>query len=130
MENYYKTLNIPENSNLRAVKSAYYKLAKQYHPDYNQGDEDAGIKFRAINKAYAKINKLVKENCAILGITLNADLSEINRAFSILDDKYSRELKKGDKTAQHRLDAIQEAYDFLSKKVNHSSSKEDINGGW
>ncbi|MBQ9133817.1 MAG: molecular chaperone DnaJ, partial [Clostridia bacterium] len=35
------------------IKKAYYKLAKQYHPDVNPGDAEAEKKFKEINEAYA-----------------------------------------------------------------------------
>ena len=34
------------------IKKAYRKLAKQYHPDVNQGDDKAQEKFKEINEAY------------------------------------------------------------------------------
>lgn len=54
--NPYKTLNIPQNSTQKEIKKAYYKLAKKYHPDTNQNNKEADLKFREINKAYEMIN--------------------------------------------------------------------------
>lgn len=34
-ENYYKILNVPENSDISVVKKAYKKLVVIYHPDKN-----------------------------------------------------------------------------------------------
>ena len=34
------------------IKKAFRRLSKLYHPDKNRGDEDAGDKFKKINRAY------------------------------------------------------------------------------
>lgn len=55
--NFYEILGIPKNSNDEAIKSAYKKLAKIYHPDKNKekGAEEA---FKKISKAFQHlINK-------------------------------------------------------------------------
>ena len=48
-KDYYKILNTPSTSTAKDIKNAFYKLAKQYHPDINKGKED---KFKEINEAY------------------------------------------------------------------------------
>lgn len=53
-QNPYDILNIPRNSSVSDVKKAYYKLAKEYHPDKNK-HPDAINKFKEINDAYKKI---------------------------------------------------------------------------
>ena len=50
----YEILGVPENSSISDVKSAYRKLAKQYHPDVNK-DIGAEEKFKEISKAYEDI---------------------------------------------------------------------------
>lgn len=47
----YEILGVPENADEKAIKSAYKKLAKKYHPDLNK-EPDAGEKMKEINKAY------------------------------------------------------------------------------
>ena len=51
-QDYYQTLGVSKNATHEEIKSAYRKLAKQYHPDQNQGNKDAEEKFKAINEAY------------------------------------------------------------------------------
>ena len=49
---YYETLGADRDADAAALKSAYRKLAMQYHPDRNPGDEEAEAKFKEINEAY------------------------------------------------------------------------------
>ncbi|HOS87989.1 MAG TPA: molecular chaperone DnaJ [Candidatus Pacearchaeota archaeon] len=48
-KDYYKILGISKDSTQDEIKKAYYKLARQYHPDKEGGDEE---KFKEINEAY------------------------------------------------------------------------------
>jgi molecular chaperone DnaJ len=50
---YYEILGIPKNANDQQIKSAYRKLALQYHPDRNPGNTDAEEKFKEAAEAYA-----------------------------------------------------------------------------
>lgn len=54
MENlsYYEILEIDQNADKTVIKKAYRRLAKEYHPDKNQGDKEAEAKFKYINEAY------------------------------------------------------------------------------
>lgn len=49
---YYEVLGVSRDSDANALKSAYRKLAMQYHPDRNPDDEEAESKFKEINEAY------------------------------------------------------------------------------
>src|SRR5215831_8431760 len=48
---YYALLGVPPDASPAQIKSAYRKLAKQYHPDINNSS-DAAEKFREITEAY------------------------------------------------------------------------------
>ena len=50
---YYEVLGVDKSAGASEIKKAYYKLAKQYHPDVNPGDAEAEKKFKEINEAYA-----------------------------------------------------------------------------
>ncbi len=52
-KNYYKILEL-DNAKVSEedIKSAYRRLAKQYHPDINPNNEFAAEKFKDINEAY------------------------------------------------------------------------------
>jgi curved DNA-binding protein len=48
---YYKTLGVDKSADAKAIKKAYRKLARKYHPDVNSGDAEADRKFKEINEA-------------------------------------------------------------------------------
>ena len=49
---FYKILGVKKSASTREIKKAYRKLAIQYHPDKNPGDEEAANKFQDIGAAY------------------------------------------------------------------------------
>jgi len=51
-KDYYKILGVPKTATDKEIKSAYRKLARQYHPDVNQNDKSAEEKFKDIGEAY------------------------------------------------------------------------------
>lgn len=53
---YYEVLGVDKSAGASEIKKAYYKLAKQYHPDVNPGDAEAEKKFKEINEAYAVLS--------------------------------------------------------------------------
>jgi len=48
----YTVLGVGKNADEKAIKSAFRKLAKKYHPDTNADNPDAQKKFSKINQAY------------------------------------------------------------------------------
>lgn len=51
-KNLYDVLGISKNASDAEVKSAYRKLARQYHPDLNKNDKNAAEKFKEVSCAY------------------------------------------------------------------------------
>jgi molecular chaperone DnaJ len=52
-QDYYETLGVSRGAGGADLKSAYRKLAMQYHPDRNPDDSSAEHKFKEVNEAYA-----------------------------------------------------------------------------
>lgn len=52
-KDYYEILGVSRDATDKAIKKAYRKLAKQYHPDTYQGDKkEAEDKFKEVSEAY------------------------------------------------------------------------------
>ncbi len=49
---YYKILGVGKNASDEEIKKSYRKLARQYHPDTNQGDKKAEERFKQISQAH------------------------------------------------------------------------------
>src|SRR5438128_2566967 len=52
MRDLYEVLGVDRQANASDLKKAYYKLAKQYHPDHNPNDKAAEEKFKEASAAY------------------------------------------------------------------------------
>src|SRR3954469_15880329 len=52
MKDLYKTLGLSEGADSAAIKKAYRKLAKEFHPDITGNDKKKTERFKEINEAY------------------------------------------------------------------------------
>ncbi|ORX70537.1 heat shock protein DnaJ, partial [Linderina pennispora] len=50
---HYTVLGVPTSATQKEIKSAFYKQSMQWHPDRNQGSDEAHKKFLKINEAYS-----------------------------------------------------------------------------
>lgn len=55
IEDPYKVLGVSPDASDDEIKQAYRRLAKQYHPDRNPGDQEAARKMQQVNAAYEQI---------------------------------------------------------------------------
>ncbi|MFG1748744.1 molecular chaperone DnaJ [Streptosporangium sandarakinum] len=51
-KDYYAVLGVPKTATAEEIKKAYRKLARQYHPDANQGNKETEEKFKDVSEAY------------------------------------------------------------------------------
>ncbi|PRZ03054.1 molecular chaperone DnaJ [Isoptericola sp. CG 20/1183] len=55
-KDFYAALGVPKDADQAAIKKAYRKLARQYHPDQNPGDASAESRFKEIGEAYSVLS--------------------------------------------------------------------------
>ena len=58
---YYDVLGVNNSANEAELKKAYYKLAKQFHPDQNPDNPEAEKKFKEASEAYAVLSDKEKK---------------------------------------------------------------------
>jgi curved DNA-binding protein CbpA len=51
LKDYYAILGVPRNATPEEIKEAYWRLAKEYHPDKTPSPE-AEERFKHVNEAY------------------------------------------------------------------------------
>lgn len=54
---HYATLRVEKSATAREIKMAYWKLARECHPDLNPGDPEAEARFKAIASSYEVLCK-------------------------------------------------------------------------
>ena len=59
---FYEVLGVSRDADDAAIKQAYRKLAKKYHPDMNKGEKakEAEEKFKEVNEAYSVLSDTEK----------------------------------------------------------------------
>ena len=55
-KDYYEILGVSPDADAKTIKQTYRKLARQYHPDVNPGNNEAEEKFKTINEAYQALS--------------------------------------------------------------------------
>lgn len=59
-KDYYKLLGLDRDADADAIKKAFRRLARQYHPDVNKSDKHAEERFKEINAAYETLSDPAK----------------------------------------------------------------------
>jgi molecular chaperone DnaJ len=61
MKDYYQTLGISRTASADEIKKAYRQMAVKFHPDKNQGTQEAEAKFKEIKEAYDFLSDPLKK---------------------------------------------------------------------
>src|SRR5258705_1383848 len=59
-QDYYELLGVQRGADDATIKAAYRRLAKEHHPDRQNGCKDAEARFKAVNQAYDVLKDLQK----------------------------------------------------------------------
>lgn len=65
---YYEVLGVDRTADAAALKKAYRKLAKKYHPDTNAGNKEAEQKFKEATEAYEVLSDEKKRKSTISSV--------------------------------------------------------------
>jgi molecular chaperone DnaJ len=95
MRDYYEILGVGRDADEKTLKSAYRKLALQFHPDRNPGDKEAEARFKEAAEAYEVLSDPSKrqryDRFGHAGVRGNgagggAGFQDINDIFSAFSD--------------------------------------------
>src|SRR5438477_11346589 len=90
MVNYYDILKVSQEATGAEIKSAYRRLARELHPDRNDGSKETALKFAAIAEAYETLGnprERVRYDRRLAEITQSANG---NGQVFTSDNKYAR----------------------------------------
>lgn len=66
LTDYYRQLGLRNGAPLSKIKESYRRLARQFHPDLNPGDQQAQHKFIALTEAYKYLLEFAPTDEAVL----------------------------------------------------------------
>ena len=92
--NYYEILGININSTTKEIKKHYYRLAKKYHPDKNNGDLNKCEDFKLLSEAYTTLSNPKKRLIYDIKIKYNLYLPNSiqlnNEDYEIIHSYYNK----------------------------------------
>lgn len=125
--NYYETLGVAKTASKDEIKSAFRKLAKKYHPDSIEGNEE---KFKEINDAYSVLSNEESKK------KYDSKLNEINSDYlkNMFNDILNRNnIKKkinGENITATLKITLEESINGCEKKISFKRKKQcSICGG-
>lgn len=85
MVDYYKILGVSRTAKQDEIKKAYKKLALQYHPDKNQDNPEAEVKFKEVSEAYDNLGDSDKRKVYDSKMSFSFDFNRWHHAFGHAD---------------------------------------------
>ena len=58
-------LELDVDAEFAAIKAAYRRLAKQFHPDVNQGDKAAATRFQQVQASYDVLRRAEERKAGV-----------------------------------------------------------------
>jgi molecular chaperone DnaJ len=130
---YYEVLGIPKNASQEDMKSAFRKLARQYHPDVSQ-EPDAEERFKEVNEAYGVLSddqkRAAYDRFGHAGVQGTGGMPDFTVDFSDLFEEFfgiggfgrsaqrSRNMPRRGSDLQQRLDlSFEEAVFGIEKEI-------------
>ncbi|HSM01761.1 MAG TPA: J domain-containing protein [Acidimicrobiia bacterium] len=88
MADYYEVLGVAPDASQEEIKKAFRRLARETHPDANNGDRDREERFRLIAEAYEVLSDPQRRAAYDRGDRI--DLNDLFSSFAGVDDLLSR----------------------------------------
>lgn len=131
---HYEVLGVSRNASTDEIKRAYRKLARQHHPDANQGDPAAEERFKEITRAYDVLSDPEKRRRYDTfgdergGVADFGDFSGISDLFSAFfggvgGSRRQRERRGGDVLAEVEI-TLEEAAEGVEREVDIPTLRE------
>lgn len=104
-EDFYQILGVNVNADLPTIKTAYWSLAKKFHPDFNPGDKDAEERFKKVAGAYEVLGNAESREfydffCKIQGH--EGAVAEVHQKSRETDESRDRRKKEEEERAEKR----------------------------
>jgi molecular chaperone DnaJ len=102
-KNYYQVLGVEPFADADTVRSAFRKLARQCHPDLNQGDRHSEEQFKEINEAYEILGnseKRAMHDTTLKALQKSGSAKKQTQASSSTKDKPQQKPTKADPKAE------------------------------
>jgi hypothetical protein len=124
-KDYYKILELPPSATLKEIKTAYRRLAQQFHPDKSGNDLYAAAQFETIKEAYEVLSNPSKKEYYLQQRWYDQSMGKKSRATVITPVTILKQLLELDKYIS-RVDVNRMDIGGLYAYISHVLSNETI----
>ncbi len=124
-KDYYKILELPPSATLKEIKTAYRRLAHQFHPDKNNNDLYASSQFEVIKEAYEVLSDPSKKEYYLQQRWYDQSIGKQRTEVIITPETVLKQFLELDKYVS-RLDMHRLDKEGLFAYINHILSIETI----
>jgi curved DNA-binding protein CbpA len=130
VKDYYKILELPPSATLKEIKTAYRRLAHQYHPDKSGNDLYAAAQFEIIKEAYEVLSNPAKKEYYLQQRWYNQSIGKKHTETVITPVTVLKQVLELDKYVStldvHRMDK-EGLYNYIMDMLSEETIKK-ING--